>query len=555
MLRRASVVVPFVALAGGLLAGAAFAANARVEAEARALQKKAIEQDYLNVDYDSAIDKLQTAVTKCGADRCSDGLRAALLRDLGAMQITNNDPDSGNASFVQALKVDGSLDLDPRYKNPQLESAWSAAKKKAGVAAPGLKPAPPVDGLVRTSYPIYAEYTGHDPVAKCATAYKNSAMTDFSQPVELQKHGKGWGTYIPCTDVQEGTLQYYVQCFNAAGQVLAAAGKRDKPFVAAIKPQLPSGVPPALPNDEPPKQCPGDAPMTGPTPPVSTATETGTETGTETEGTTSTPPPPPPSPKDIGEECDNDDQCKSGNCSGRACAPPGPVYPHFWIGAWGGLDALIIGSASNVCKLDQNAGSPSGYFCLDPGNNDFPADAMTNNDIVPATNTNQTQGGFKIPTNTRVGVSFDYAVTPNILIGARLAYVLNTYPGQAAPMQNGGERANKFPPVHLEGRFTYLFGRDAVFKKGVAPYAALAVGLSEFDVGQSVIVQRQSLLGTVPATAWVIGGPFFFGVGGGARLVVANFAVMLGLRFIGAVGNGAGFMPGIEPELGAQIGF
>src|SRR5579862_4402090 len=100
VLRRASVVVPFVALAGGLLAGAAFAANARVEAEARSLQKKAIEQDYLNVDYDSAIDKLQTAVTKCGADRCSDGLRAALLRDLGAMQITNGDADSGNASFV-----------------------------------------------------------------------------------------------------------------------------------------------------------------------------------------------------------------------------------------------------------------------------------------------------------------------------------------------------------------------------------------------------------------------------------------------------------------------
>ena len=56
----------------------ALAVDGKVEKEARDLQKKAIEQDNLNVDYDAAQKKLQTAINKCGADKCSVGLKASL---------------------------------------------------------------------------------------------------------------------------------------------------------------------------------------------------------------------------------------------------------------------------------------------------------------------------------------------------------------------------------------------------------------------------------------------------------------------------------------------
>lgn len=566
MLRRARVFTPVVVLTAVLVGVSAFAANPRIERAARALQKKAIEEDSLNVDYDSAIDKLQNAVTQCGTSNCSDGLRATLLRDLGAMQVLSGDADGGASSFVAALKLDPSLDLDPRYKNPKLEKVWNGAKKKAGVGVAALTPPPVVDGLVRTPYPIYVEYAGAEEGAKCAVAYKGSAMSDWSKPIALEKHGKGYGAYVPCADAVEGKLQFYVQCASGGAAPAVSAGKRDKPLSAMIKADL-AGDPPALPGDEPPKQCAAAAPVEAGCPAGSPGCQLKADGedcdldgqckgGSCTDGKCATPTVAPPPPKAaVGEECDSDDACATSNCVSHACAPPGPYIPRFWVGAWGAIDLLTIGSANNVCKLADDATSPSGYYCVDGSNNDFPADKATNDDIMQATNTDQTPGGPRFPVNVRAGVSVDYAVDTNIMLGLRLGYVFNTYPGQAAPGQNGGERANKFAPIHLEGRFTYVFGKDAVIKPGVAPYAVGAVGVSEFDIGQSVLIQRGFGVGQQQVTAWVIGGPFFFAVGGGARLLVHNFAFLLGARFFGAIGGGTKSLPGIQPELGAQIGF
>src|SRR5262245_30258159 len=62
-------------------------AQGKVEQAARALEKKAMEQDYLASEFVKAEDKLEKAITRCGADRCSAVLRARLRRDLGVVQI------------------------------------------------------------------------------------------------------------------------------------------------------------------------------------------------------------------------------------------------------------------------------------------------------------------------------------------------------------------------------------------------------------------------------------------------------------------------------------
>ena len=113
----------------------ALAADAKIEKEAQALQKKAIEEDNLNVNYGGAVKKLQTAITKCDGDKCNSGLKAALFRDLGAMQILNGNVDDGKASFAQGVGMDSSIDLDPAYKNPQLDAIWSDVKKHGGAPA------------------------------------------------------------------------------------------------------------------------------------------------------------------------------------------------------------------------------------------------------------------------------------------------------------------------------------------------------------------------------------------------------------------------------------
>ena len=84
----------------------ALAADPKIEKEAQALQKKAIEEDNLNVNYPGAIKKLQSAIAKCDGDKCNSALKAALLRDLGAMQVLNGSVDEGKASFGQAIGLD-----------------------------------------------------------------------------------------------------------------------------------------------------------------------------------------------------------------------------------------------------------------------------------------------------------------------------------------------------------------------------------------------------------------------------------------------------------------
>ncbi len=88
-------------------------ADSPTEKEVQELQRKAVQEDFLNVDYPSAIQKLKSALGRCGADRCGAPVRAAVLRDLGAMQILAGGVEEGRANFALAVAADSSLELDP----------------------------------------------------------------------------------------------------------------------------------------------------------------------------------------------------------------------------------------------------------------------------------------------------------------------------------------------------------------------------------------------------------------------------------------------------------
>ena len=140
----------------------------------------------------------------------------------------------------------------------------------------------------------------------------------------------------------------------------------------------------------------------------------------------------------------------------------------------------------------------------------------------------------------------------NILLGVRLGYVLNTYPGQAAK-----DDGKSFPPVHLELRGTYLIGADALANK-VAPYIMAGAGVSTFESSVKV-----SVVEVVPATntkiakdvdAWHLAGPGFITFGGGARIGLSpRAAIMAGARVNLAFGNS--FAPSFGPEVGIVFGF
>ncbi|MDF2695063.1 MAG: hypothetical protein K0S65_3446, partial [Labilithrix sp.] len=244
---KASTVRNFLVIALSLATGLALfvtapnaAAQGKAEGPAKALQKKAMEEDYLATDFAKAQEKLEKAIAQCGTTNCSPALRSRLKRDLGVVQIGGGiDKDKGIANFVEAIKLDPSVALDPDIKTKDLDAAFADAKKRAGTgggaaangngggAAGGGAGAitgqpqgdfthtPVAEQQVRTAIPVYVEYSGEEPLVKVIARYKGFGMLEW-KTAELRKMGdKGWGGVLPCPDVQQGTTQYYIQGFNA----------------------------------------------------------------------------------------------------------------------------------------------------------------------------------------------------------------------------------------------------------------------------------------------------------------------------------------------------
>jgi hypothetical protein len=534
---------------------AAHAQNKQVEAQARQLQKKAMDEDYLSTEFGKASDKLNKAMQLCGTDKCSAQLRAQLKRDLGVVQIGGQiNKDEGVRNFAEAMSIDPAVALDPDLKTKDLEEAWEKAKKGSGTG-PATGPAPAGDfthtpvamQLVRTPVPIYAEYGGTEAIVKVVARYKAFGMTEWKS-AELKKLGKGWGGQIPCLDVIQGDLQYYLQGFNEQNDPVATAGDRNHPYKVPVKRDKIEGDPPHLPDQPPPAQCAD----TGDCPPDFPGCHTGKPpTGDE-----------PPKGKGEDEDCEEDAQCASNKCKNNKCTKPedkSSGYRKLWIGASIGVEFTLVGSADDVCKLSQDAAAAplntAGYYCVDSGGADYPdrndRSGQQNLAIVKDGKTDKVSGGGTLG-NLRLLLSLEYAFSANILAGIRGGIILLRYPGTAAA--NDG-KASQLGPVHIEARGTYVIGKDALAKAGTAPYIMVAAGYGEFSGKVAVSVRETGVTGTKQVDAWALGGPIFAALGGGIRYAFSPRAALLaGPRLNLAFGN-AGVTPSFGLEAGMQFGF
>ncbi|MBX3207941.1 MAG: hypothetical protein KF764_23040 [Labilithrix sp.] len=570
---KASTLRSFLVIALPLAAGLAlfFAAPAaraqgKAEGPAKALQKKAMEEDYLATEFTKAAEKLEKAIGQCGTDKCSAQLRSRLKRDLGVVQIGGGiDKEKGIASFVEAIKLDPTVTLDPDIKTKDLEQAFADAKKRAasGGGAPanggGATPAggqpegdfahtPAAEQQVRTPIPVYVEYGGEEQLTKVIARYKGFGMTEW-KTTELKKMGdKGWGGLLPCADVQQGTTQYYLQGFDANNDPIATGGDRNNPYRVTITTEKPEESP-HLPNASPPTQCAdtGDCPPNFP----------------GCKKTTVGPEKIEPVGKDGGEFCEEDSECKSNKCTtdNKCTDYEGQKKgPKLWVGLSGAIDYTFVPSADDVCKLTAQATpiNDSNYYCTRSDGSDYPSrdpsQAAENSAIVLSKDrgSDKVTGGGALG-NVRLMLTLDYAVTPNVLVGGRLGLVLNSYSGAEAEVD--GKRFAV--PIHLELRATYVIGKDALYKKGFAPYAFGGAGIGQFETRipvQVIEAPPGAAAAKKDVDAWHIAGPAFIALGGGGRYAVnERFALMFGLRANFAFLNA--FAPSVGPEVGGQIGF
>jgi hypothetical protein len=274
------------------------------------------------------------------------------------------------------------------------------------------------------------------------------------------------------------------------------------------------------------------------------------------------PPEPPPKPEgscvhdgecDAGEACVNEmctlvPVCKvDADCGASKCVDGQCKMRHF-VGLHVAQD-IAFGGSVKAC------GVTSEYGCYLADTED-PYLGLPYDGGVETSTT-----GFA---TTRILLSYELPIMPNITVGARAGLALGGGP-QAAD-------GTSFMPVHLEARGAYYFGAD-VFDKPLRPYAYAGGGLAQVDVkstttvkecrsstdatecmspgGGSLLQSEIDSLPEVPVDVYNKMGQGFIAVGGGVAyalspslLAQANLAFMLMLPSSGFV---------LEPSLGLVL--
>ena len=537
LLSAVVVVIAFVLVGGTARAQQ----DRRIEAAAKDAIKR-VHGDFRASAFEDAIARLQKAIGACGTVRCSATTRAALLRDLGVMQFRLGNRNAAAASFGEAFRVDPKIEPDPKFDGPDVHAEWMAAKEDAAIFGGGQPTGdfvhtPASEQAMGTPLPVYVEYTGDQKLASVTVKYKGATSSEYKR-VPLTRMGSGWGGLIPCGDVTRGVMRYYIQGFDASNSPAALSGDPKRPFLVRIRTSI-NGPGPNLPGQASPVAC-----RNGECTP-----------GTPGCGETS----PGESTEEEGERCEDDAQCSGGvACVHGRCVHPHAVeessntYARFWVGVSGSVDITSLSSTGNACKL-SSAGKPSaaGYYCTNPDGSDFPSRQSPDQNDALADGKAGTVGGGPTVGNVRVMASFDVALGPSFLLGARLGYVLNAYPGAAVKRDGAGFTT----PIHLEARAGYLFGDKPLVHNGAAPYFFAAAGLAEFDAGTTIAAVQNGIPGQRIVRAWQTSGPGFIAVGAGARYAFSPRIAFLAAMKLAAAFGGSGVYPTLAPEVSIQYGF
>jgi hypothetical protein len=242
----------------------------------------------------------------------------------------------------------------------------------------------------------------------------------------------------------------------------------------------------------------------------------------------------------------------------HATSAGGPIR-RFWLGAAFGIEFMVMPSGTDLCHVDAvtaDPDDPNHMYCTALNGTDFPprtpAGMVQNNNGYVQGEWGQSNGGLQ-RANARIMLTADYAITNNLLLGARGGIVLFTYPGEAA-IVNG--RTSSYGMLHLEARATWVFGENPFGTDGFAPLIFAGGGISQFDASTASSVTVMS--GGTPLTGgvniWKTDGPGFVTAGGGVRWApVAEVGVTLAARGNVAFGNGPVVTFG--PEVAVAYGF
>ncbi len=273
-------------LAACVVGAAAHASAQSPTAQVVDLNRQAMNA-YQNLEVEQAQELLERALQTAQRGRVQGAPLARTYLNLGVLAVGGlGDNGRGLQYFVQALRADPNVALDPLTSTPEIQTVFNLARQQAGTGggntgdtgggntggntgggntgttgggntgtsggAGGTIPHMPVpEQLAQTAVPVYIEVPGN--VAHVYLYYKGHGMREFRR-VEMQRVADGYGYEVPCTDVFQPSLEYYIVAFAGDGSPLGFAGTQAQPVTVRIVGSRTQPAP-ALPGRAPPETC------------------------------------------------------------------------------------------------------------------------------------------------------------------------------------------------------------------------------------------------------------------------------------------------------------
>jgi hypothetical protein len=264
-LRGAACLVLSLAIAGS----ASAQSNPRQLADAN---KSAMEQ-YNNLDIETAKANLERAIKSAERNGIRGPWLARSYANLAVVLVGGLGDQPGAVElFEKALAEDPSVEPDPIVATPEVMQAFAIAKKNApaqavidedlpapakrrgaGVAEGNLKHTPTAEQLAQTAVPVFVSRDDALGIAKIKIAYRSTGMPK-PRSTTMNEGPEGYSFLIPCSDVFEPEVEYFLVAVDSAGKEVGRFGSPDSPVSVPIV-SVRTQEAPALPGEAPPTQC------------------------------------------------------------------------------------------------------------------------------------------------------------------------------------------------------------------------------------------------------------------------------------------------------------
>lgn len=521
------------------------------DAEAKKLAEAAIYEDYLNLQFDAATEKLKQAQALC-EDGCGQSIQAMVLRDLGVVYFAGKEDKAAALDyFKKAFQADPFVKLDEDLSSDEIKAVFEEARVAVGAPssadsgggamdmdAPTSAPkatgghTPPAEQTVDTPVPLFMTAPADTDSVKLM--YRSPGQPKF-RSMGLRRFKDGWAGEVDCESVSKspGNMEYYFVMYDEMGRETGRVGDEFEAFNLPIKTRI-SGAAPALPDQSPPGSCKevqaADCPPGFP--------------GCET-----------------FENEEWNQQEEEEDTSERASV---------WLTLAFQQDFLLMPASDGACLSESGYGCYYGDAYRDPteplrdsngmlfAQNGFSvnSEAGVPDAFGQLQGAGTIKGGLAMATR-RLLLGFDYAATEKLLVGVRGGFAMSGGPTQQTARNTGAA----FIPLHIEGRLAYWF--TGAHRGAFRPYAQLSGGLAQVDAKVTVdIIDTQAIsycssLGTTygsgclrqTVNAWRKTGTVFASAGFGALIATgANAGILI-------EGRGMFLFPESGTTLSAQAGF